>query len=167
MGSKLSNTFLLHSCPPVVAAHASVSVDNESDSWPAKAWYIIRQQNEQEDEQEIYREKEKENEQEMEQENEQVEEYEKKHDKKKKEQQESRLTFARVSLGLRSVSLFLLRLLTCSTTREKCCTAFRPSLACSESSTSWNRRFIKMNNWICVNSNLLFCSAHPPGVGKV
>lgn len=43
---------------------------------------------------------------------------------------------ARVSLGLRRVSLFLFRLLTCSTTREKWETAFRPSLACSESSTS-------------------------------
>ena len=47
------------------------------------------------------------------------------------------LTFAKVSRGLRSVNLFLLRLLTCSTTREKWDMALRPSLACNESSTSW------------------------------
>ena len=46
------------------------------------------------------------------------------------------LTFAKVSRGLRSVNLFLLRLLTCSTTREKWDMALRPSLACNESSTS-------------------------------
>ena len=48
------------------------------------------------------------------------------------------LTLARVSRGLRRVSLFLLRLLTCSTTREKWDMALRPSLACRESSTSWD-----------------------------
>ena len=85
MWNMLSNTFLL-SCPPVVAAHASVSVDNESDSWPAKAWYIIRQDNEQEEEQEKHQEKEKENKQEMEQDNEQEDYEKKKHVKKKKEQ---------------------------------------------------------------------------------
>ena len=86
MRNILRNTFFLHSCPPVVSAHDSVSVDNESDSWPAKAWYIIRQDNEQEEEQEKHQEKEKENEQEVEQENKQKEEYLKKHEKKKKEQ---------------------------------------------------------------------------------
>ena len=46
------------------------------------------------------------------------------------------LTLARVSRGFSRVSLFLFRLLTCSTTREKWDMALSPSLACSESSTS-------------------------------
>ena len=46
------------------------------------------------------------------------------------------LTFAKVSRGLRSVNLFLLRLLTCSTTREKWDMAFSPSLAWRLSRTS-------------------------------
>ena len=52
-----------------------------------------------------------------------------------------RCTFASVSLGLRRVSLFLLRLFTCSTTNEKWATALRPSFACKESSTSWGESF--------------------------
>ena len=52
------------------------------------------------------------------------------------------LTLARVSRGLRRVSLFLLSLLTCSTTREKWDMALRPSFACSESSTSLKQRYL-------------------------
>ena len=54
------------------------------------------------------------------------------------------LTFAKVSRGLRSVNLFLLRLLTCSTTREKWDMALRPSLACNESSTSQEDKLEKL-----------------------
>lgn len=71
------------------------------------------------------------------------------------------LTLARVSRGLRRVSLFLFRLLTCSTTREKWDMALSPSFACSESSTSWKQRCLWLKFHFkpreCIWSKIIKC----------